>query len=293
MVKFMRKLRTMLFFFLLILCLFLNIERIDIGGQTDVVNIQSFVYVLGAIAVLSTVWLPEIWRPNDGLLVGFWLVVYIILKGVIFNTRPIVGGIHTYITITEIAFLVLILLMVYRVSKYIYDLEETVATVTLGDVSDRVKRMDQAEKDIAKELARSRRYDTPLSVLVMKVHPETTQFEIHQTAEEILQGMIKRYTSNRLIRLLDRDLRRSDLVLERPKDDQIVVLLPETSAEGIAVLTNRIQSIVNLHLGLSVSYGYACFPKDAITFDDLLNRAETRFDSPRLSHSDLGIDGSE
>jgi len=279
----MLRLRTSLFIFLLVLGIFLNIERIDIGGQSGIVNIQSFVYILAAVAVLSTIWLPEIWRPPEAILIGFWLIIYFILKSVVFNNRPVLGSFYTYLTFTEAVFLTVLLLTVYRVSKYIYDLEETVATVTLGDVSDRVKRLDQAEKDISKELTRSRRYDSPLGIMVIKVHTENTQFNIQQTAEEILQGMMKRYTSNRLIRLLDRDLRRSDIVLEQTKDDHVVLLLPETNSEGINVLADRIRASAKLQLGLSLSCGYASFPRDALTFEELLDRAESRLRFPQLN----------
>jgi hypothetical protein len=286
----MRRLRNSLLLFLLIVGFFLNIERVDLGGQLDIINIQTFVYLLAAGAVLSTVILPEFWRPADVTLIAIWESIYLLLKSLIFTGRPLIGGIYTYLSITEMAMLGLMVLAAYRVAKDIYDLEDTVATVTLGQVSERVKRLDQAEDDISKELARSRRYDTPLSVMVLKVEPENVEISIHHAAKDILQGMMKRYTANKLIRMLDRDLRRSDIVIDQPKDDSVAILLPETSTDGTAILASRIQDVAKEQLGLELSSGYASFPRDALTFDDLLNQAENQFSQDNSDFSQSIID---
>jgi hypothetical protein len=182
------------------------------------------------------------------------------------------------LTITELAMLSLLILASNRVAVDMYDIEDTIANVTLEDVSDRVSRLDQAEDEIAKEFARSRRYDSPIGVMVVKVHSENVEFKLQRTAEEIMQGMLKKYATNKLVRLLDRELRRTDLVLEKPKDDQVVLVLPETSTSGIDILADRIRATVKDQLGLSISTGFASFPDEALTFDDLLNQAENQSD---------------
>jgi hypothetical protein len=96
-------------------------------------------------------------------------------------------------------------------------------------------------------------------------------------AEEIIKEMLKRYATNKMMRLLDRELRRSDLVLGRSKDNEIVLVLPETNAGGTNVLARRISQTVREQLGIDVAVSYASFPDEALTFDDLLRRAEARF----------------
>ncbi len=278
----MKRLRYSLLVLIMIIGVFLNIERIDIGAETDIVNLQSFVYVLAFFAVFSTLVLPDRWRPPALLLIGFWGVAYIVLKLTIFNYRPLLGGLYTYLTVTELAMLSLLVLSASRVSGDLYDVEETVANVTLEDVSDRVKRLEQAEEFISKEFARSRRYDSPISVMVLKVHPEDIEFSMQQSADEILKGMLKRYASNRLVRLLDRELRRTDLVLERMQDDQVVLVLPETNAMGTDILADRIRNAIQENIGISVTAGYASFPDEALTFDDLLKQAESQAVPPKI-----------
>ncbi len=282
--QFMQRLRNSLVILIFLIGFFLNIERLDFGAQADVVNIQSFVYILVAFQVFAVLFLTSYWRPSDLLMVMFWVTVYLVLKVVFFAQRPVFGGVYTYLTATEILMVGSITWATYRVAKNIYDYEDTIATVTLGDVSDRVKRLDQAQDDITKELARSRRYDSPLSLVVLRVRPEDVKFNVHRSAEEILQGMMKRYTANRLIRMLDRDLRRSDLVIDQPRDDYVTVLLPETSKEGTEILVNRIREVAREQLGLDLSCGYSTFPRDALTFEDLLLRAEDQFRPKQLDN---------
>ncbi|MBC8508968.1 MAG: diguanylate cyclase, partial [Chloroflexi bacterium] len=199
-----------------------------------------------------------------------------------YNTRPLLGGLYTYLTVTDIAMLSLLILAARGVASDLHDVEETVANVTLEDVSDRVKRLEQAEDVISKEFARSRRYDSPVSVMVLRVQPEDIEFNMQRSTEEILQGMLKRYASNKMVRLLDRELRRTDLVLERMKDDQIVLVLPETNPEGMDILADRIRKTIKENIGISVSAGFASFPDQALTFDDLLKQAETHAITPQI-----------
>ncbi len=192
--------------------IFLNIERLDVGSSLDIVDLQTFVYLLGALAVFASILIPEKWRPPIVLWTAIWVTVYIVLKISVFNTRPIFGGVYTYLSVTEIAMISLLALVAARMANDLIDVEETVANVTLEDVSERVKRIEHAEDDISKEFARSRRYDSPISVMVLEIHSEEVEFNLQRTAEEVLQGMMKRYATNKLVRLLDRELRRTDMV---------------------------------------------------------------------------------
>ncbi|MBC8506498.1 MAG: diguanylate cyclase [Anaerolineales bacterium] len=278
----MRRLRYSLLLLIMIVGVFLNIERVDIGSEADIINLNTFVYLLAFVAVFSVLLLPDRMRPSSIIMISFWIVVYLFLRLTIFNERVLLGGIYTYLTVTELAMISLLVLATSRVANDLYEVEDSVATATLEDVSDRVKHMEQADELITKEFARSRRYDTPISVMVLKVHPEDVQFNMQRAAEEILQGMLKRYASNRLVRLLDRELRRSDLVLERMKEDEIVLVLPETTPEGTDILADRIRSAIKKNMGISITAGYASFPDEALTFDDLLKQAQAHAITPQI-----------
>lgn len=286
----MTQLRLSLLILIIIIGVFLNIERVDIGSEYDVVNLQSFVYILAFFVVTSTLLLPKRFRPTTVYLILFWGAIYFLAKLVVFDRRPLFGGIYTYLTITELSLLSLLSLSSNRVAKDLFDVEDTIANVTLDDVSRRVRHFDQAEEDISKEFARSRRQNVPISVMILKVHLDDAELKVQRTAEEMMQAMLKRYATNKLVRLLDRELRRSDLVLNRPKDDQVVLVLPETANPGTDILAQRIRAIVQEQLGIKLSTGYATFPDQALTFDDLLHQAECQTDIVCLEGESKEID---
>lgn len=286
----MTQLRLSFLILIIIIGVFLNIERVDIGSEYDVVNLQSFVYILAFLVVSSTLLLPERFKPTTVYLFLFWGAIYFLAKLVVFDRRPLLGGIYTYLTITELSLLSLLVLSSNRVARVLYDVEDTIANVTLDDVSGRVRHFDRAGEDISKEFARSRRQNVPISVMILKVHLDTAELKAQRTAEEMMQAMLKRYATNKLVRLLDRELRRTDLVLNRPKDDQVVLVLPETANPGTDILAQRIRTIVQEQLGIKISTGYATFPDQALTFDDLLHQAECQTDIVCLEGESKEID---
>jgi len=79
----------------LIIGVFLNIERLDVGGELDIVNLQSFVYFLAFFAVFLTLLIPEKYRPSIIIILGFWWVIYFVAKLTVFYRHPILGGYFT------------------------------------------------------------------------------------------------------------------------------------------------------------------------------------------------------
>lgn len=273
----MRKLRFALLGLVVILFVFLNIERLDIGSQQDVVNLQSFVYGLSAVAVFTTLAIPTLSRWPSQLVMAVWILVYLVAKVWLFDERPALGGMYTYLTVTELVLLSLSVVIAHIVARSLHQVEETVANITLNDVSRRVRALDAAQQDIQQEFLRSRRYNRPLSVLLVKIDPQSIQASLHATAKELMHSMIKRYAMTSLVRALDKEMRRSDYVLEEPQQDRLVVLLPETDQRGTANLAERIRQLAAERLGIRVSVGFATFPDKALTFDELVQVAEAHY----------------
>ncbi|RME08264.1 MAG: hypothetical protein D6803_01665 [Anaerolineae bacterium] len=273
----MKQLRNSILLLVLVGGIFLNIERLDVGNTPDVVDMQSFVYVLGGVIVLVHLLLEGRWQPSVTFSLVLWWLVYLALKVLLFNQRPLLGGTYTYLTVTEMAMLGLLTVACWRLSRDLGEVRETIANVTLEDVSDRVKTMEEAEREIAREITRSRRYNSPLSVLVLRVNPGEKKLFLRRSAEELFEGLLERYAANKLMRVLDRELRRTDLVIDRSKQNEIVLVLPETGGESTATLTERIRHLVKENLGFEVETGYASFPDEALTFEELVDQAKKRF----------------
>jgi len=105
--------------------------------------------------------------------------------------------------------------------------------------------------------------------------------------------MIKIYTSNKLIRFLDRELRRTDLVLELGQNGEIILLLPETDLKKGHILAKRICAKIVAEFDVEVNCGLASFPEQALTFEELVKQAESQFANKTNLFSSLGLEEEE
>lgn len=273
----MKSLRFWLISLLIFIGFVLNVERIDVGETTDVVNLASFVYVLSGVIVVSIILLPRSWNFSVFSLAVFWALVYLSIK-LLIDPGSLIGGINTYLTIVEFGIIIVFVILTRKVTDNLHILEETIANITLADVSGRVKNFDEAADDVSKEFTRSRRYKRNVGVVVIKLEPENTQAEIGMLSEDILKLVMSRFSMSNLIRLLDKEIRRPDLILEQYNENRIVLILPEADTEAVHAVSNNIQKIIETRIGNKFSVGTAVFPDNAITFDDLLEFAEENID---------------
>jgi GGDEF domain-containing protein len=269
----MKHLQRSMIFLLIGLTIFFNIERVDIGSK-DTIDIQSFVYILGALAVISVIGIRFLRRSSLYISVALWLGVYLCCKLFLFTDRPLFGDIYTYLSITEMTLLWILIGLAHIVARAFSDFQEAVENITLSDVSHRVLTLSEAENDIHNELTRSRRYHRPLSVVVVEPDPDSIQISLHRTVREVQQSMMTRYVITSLARVFDRVLRRIDLIITQQEQGRFVILCPETDAAGSGVVMDRVREAISNQLGVSVRCGAASFPDEALTFEELVSQAE-------------------
>lgn len=271
----MRNLRFSILALLVHLTLFFNIERLNLGSD-NAVNIQTFTYILGIVAIVAVISLRSLWQSSVYVSIVGWLGVYGLYKFFTFDQRPLFGGIYTYILFTEMTLLVSGIWLAHHLARQLFDFEEAVANLTFIDSSRTVRRLNEALEDIQTEFIRSRRYKSPLSVVVVELETGSIQTALHRTVMEVQKAMMSRYMLTSLARLICSALRRTDMVIEQREQGRFIVLSPETSAENSAILVQRIQAAAAEHLGIDVKCGVASFPDSALTFDELVHQAENR-----------------
>ena len=277
----MKRLRWSIIALVLHLALFFNIERLDFD-QENVIDILSFVYILGTLAVVGTLFVRFFRRRPAWHAVGIWIMAYGALRFT--SERPFIGGIYLYLSITEILLLASAVLLAHRVALDLQDFEQAVINITLPHTNRRVHPINEALEEIQTEMLRSRRHQRPLSVVVVKPDPTSMDTALHRSIREIQQTMISRYVLTGLMRVIADVMRRTDTVLEIPDGEHIVVLSPETNAEQSHTLVERIQAAASADLGIEIHCGTASFPNDALTFDELVREASRKL---TVSHSSL------
>jgi len=128
---------------------------------------------------------------------------------------------------------------------------------------------------VEKEMSRTMRRGTPLSIVVLDLDgfkPVNDTYG-HQAGDLVLQ---------RISDLLRREFRSADTVC-RYAGDEFVALLPETDLDDARRIVRRFQEIAEEYeillpsgesVKVGISAGWASFPVDGSTFEELLHRAD-------------------
>ena len=286
----MKKLPLSIILLIWFLAFFFNLERIDIAEQA-IVNINTFVYVLVTIAVVFTIMLSIFRRMNIALLLVFWNLFYFILKMFVYTESPIWGGFHGYITVIEVTMLSLSVVLGRWVGWNLDDFEKAVENITFAEIKKASSLKDAAES-INNEIYRSRRYNHPLTMIMVEPLKGSQEMILNQTVREVQESMISRYVSISLARALREYIRRTDMLVEQPDKGRFIVITPETSKEESQRVVGKIFDAAS-SIGAEVAVGVCAFPDDALTLDDMLGRAEIDLAEKELKLKDINPDGKE
>jgi diguanylate cyclase (GGDEF)-like protein len=141
------------------------------------------------------------------------------------------------------------------------------------------------QERLREELARSRRYNKPLSLLYCDIDDfARINSELgYQTGDAVLRRLAEVLTASDS----SGRLRESD-VAARFGGEEIVILLPETSKEGAAIKAERLRAAVEQasfpgERQIRISIGLAGFPDDAGTSTDLVRSAERALEIAKAS----------
>jgi GGDEF domain-containing protein len=255
------------------LFLFFNIERIN-----EPIDISSFVYVL---ATLATAAMLLLWRISSKVhLAVFMSVVYAFY----FTLKPLlgyeIGGKMLPLAITEVASLLVTVLIAKQISVGMLDFEQTIENLTFRQIGLPPELYESVDAErLYRELKRSRRFQHPLSLIVMKPNVDAEKIEMTKALKELQNTMALRYLQARLAKILSEELRDCDVVaIER---DQFVILLPETDASVAQQVMEKTVQYAHDTLDVDVSFGVAQFPENGITLSSLIESAVDGLDSSR------------
>ncbi|SRR6266498_2252913 len=279
----MHRLRDSILSLLIFLVILFNIERLDIGGK-NVINLETEIYaliVITIILILSVKWLQTVRQP---ILIALSTGMYFVFKLVLISQRPLVGGIYTYLSVTELAFLIVAVLLAQNLALNIKDFEQAVENFAFANLR-KVKRVQEADEEIQAEIYRSRRFRRPLSIIMLEQDSSKTQKNINKLVEDTQRAIIQQYTFVMIAKELTAQLRRTDLLLENGKKGRLIILSPDTDLTSAETLIDRLAQ----NAEFPVNFGAATFPDHALTFEQLLEFAEKNLQR-RMDRMDNPID---
>ena len=280
----MSNLRKSALLMILFLTVAFNMERIDFGSN-NLVDISSFVYVLMILSICSIMLLPTLQQRFRLLTTLFWIVLYLLLRYFIFEPHPQATGFQIYLTITELVLIVLANYLAFDLSQNLEDFETIIEKVTIPSFGHKLYTLDEADNEVRKELARSRRYRHPLSVLVIEPKEGTISIDLQRILMHIQKRMMSRYVMAGLGQVIVHEARRTDLITIHEARDRFIVVCPETNPEGAGILARRIEAGVKQQLGAILSCGIATLSEETLTFDELIKSARFHLIHPDINHA--------
>lgn len=261
---------------------FFNIERLDIGS-VNTLNLATEVYAVGLVAVLLPMYSPFRKRP---LWLSMIIALLLLAAVLLFNPTPEFGGFHTYLTLVEMAMVAVTVALSYQASQSLEEFRNAVEMITLTDKGLRLHTLSSAHDLVQTEMSASRRGQRPLSLVLLQADASSLNMMMHRLVADLQRGMMQRYVLTMAARVLSRSMRRTDLIIEDQEPGRLVLVAPETAQEAADTLGERLVDMLQQRLGITARYGIASFPQQALTFEDLLSRAEENLHSANAHTAD-------
>lgn len=248
-----------------------SLGRFSFLGEGDI-SLHGYLYILMLASFAAALIVPPLRSLSMYAWVALCLGVYLIIRGLTWQNDP-AGGEQLYLTLTEAALLTIGAILARDLDQQLKEYEGALAEIGLPKSSQKIYAWDEAGDLVKTEFIRSRRYNHPLSLMVIEPTMESLKLQLNRTERDIQRIMMDGFLHTSLARIAAGEARRTDLVIEMENEKRILVLFPETKPDGLGIFAERIQALAKAELGLTLNYGIASFPKDALTFEDLQQKA--------------------
>ena len=282
----MTNLKRSFFWAAIYLALIFVLGQADYAGR-PIINFASYFYLAVIVAVPVTLFFPSISRVSVYLPLSVWAGVYLVLLQIINRNYSANKG-ELPVIVLEFLLLEGGVWFAHQLALQISHAESVMDALALSAFPNRANDIDSENQRIKIELTRSRRYHRPLSLVVIE-----SESEDEKTTREMLKSiqhdLLNRFTSARVGQIIDDRIRQTDLVL-RDRRGRFIILCPETDLENASLLAGRIAQAVKERTSLKVLWGAAAFPEEALTFDDLLQKARERLiDSIQVTNEPIAM----
>jgi GGDEF domain-containing protein len=247
-------------------------------GQMDyadrpIINFASYFYLAVMVAVPLTLFFPSISRVSVYLPIFVWAGVYLVLLQIINRNYSANQG-ELSVVVLEFILLEVGVWYAHQLAVQISHAESIMDALALSAFPNQARNIESENQRIKIELTRSRRYNRPLSVVLIEVESEAEKIT-REMLKSIQHDLLSRFTTARVGQIIDDRIRQTDLVL-RDQKGRFIVLCPETDFPSAVLLGKRISYAIKERTNLGVLWGVAAFPDEALTFEDLLQKARDR-----------------
>jgi hypothetical protein len=274
----MKHLQVWIAVLILWLIFLFNIERL-----TRSVDIRSYTYIFVASVAAAIVILPRLSRKEFSVLLAVPVFAFIIFK-VLFETGPwqqnLFEGEALPLTVTQLAAIVITAILARRISEALVEFHEAVNEITFSQIGVPPPLFTEKQGSMYNELKRARHYHRPLSVVALKIDEENIQMIIPKIIKDVQQAMMKEYVLAYLTRILDSSV--NDFNTIARYKNHFIMLFPETPGLDIPEIVRNLEKTIRDKLNIRLNTGYASFPDEAITFENLIELAVEKANNGQL-----------
>jgi hypothetical protein len=160
-----------------------------------------------------------------------------------------------------------------RLARELTLAEDAVDALALGSPVEPAAPFSRTQGDMFREIRRARRHERPLSLLAVSARGSQPPSALAKLLEEARRESMDRFVRLKLKSLLDEQTAGSAVIAER--EGHFLVLLPEAERQEAERVIERIGHVAAERHGIGLRFGIASFPHQEITFDKLIETAET------------------
>lgn len=272
----MTNLKRSFFWAAFYLALIFVLGQADYAGR-PIVNFASYFYLAVLVALPATLFFPGVSRVSVYVPLLIWAGVYMVVLQTI-DRNPSTENLELSVIALEFILLEVGVWFAHQLAGQIAHAESIMDALALSAFPNRAHDIDAENQRIRIEFTRSRRYHRPLSLVVIESESEADKVT-REMLRSIQHDLLNRFSSARVGQIIDDRIRQTDLVL-RDHSGRFVILCPETDFESVSLLAKRISQAIQERTSQKVLWGVAAFPDEALTFDDLLQKARNRLANP-------------
>jgi len=259
--------KTFVLLLMFILVIF-ALEQIKIGDKSFI-YFPSHFYFLIVLAVITTVTVPNLRWMNFGTLMFFWGAIFVIIA-YFYLLRQ--GMEYLQVSVVEAVFLAVAIWIAYQLNVQMAASESIMSALASSTYPNHTLELANATRPVDTEMNRARRHSRPLSLVI--VSPENIEPDVNQKAYHVLrEDMLRQFVHARIGQIIAAQARETD-VITRDHDGKFIVLCTETERDSAALMAKRIQATIAETMGANTTWSVAAFPEDALTFEDLVEKAK-------------------
>lgn len=251
----------------------------NLEGWLGAPTLTPYAYLIIAACAIVPIFTPSIDRGSPFVLFSVAILLLIALRA--WGGHGIDQANLQVIAVELVAIGVTILLATL-VAAQINAFQSLFENLGLNRLPKNIDTFDEGQHAIYREVRWARRYQRHLALLAIALNENSlnrlTEHQnapllTHRLAREAQSEIWRTYALSQLAQLLVEELEDNAVVTQRR--DHFVVVLTEVDREQAYPIVERLKTLTETRLGIKLDIGIAVFPDEAVTFEALLQQAET------------------